>query len=162
MVQVVSTKYDGTPRETYEAGRLESNGELVQLVVHRGTLVWGDKLQRWVDMDTDAVDTYLSDRWYNVYHYGSSAPHPWYCNIAMPATFDGAKLRWVDLEIDVSCHPDGSIVVLNEDEFEVNRVEMAYPEHVAERALTALDEVPGLARKGLFPFDHAEQLRRLG
>ena len=130
--------------------------------VPRGTSVWREKLQRWIETETDAVDTYFGDRWYNVYHYGSSAPYLWYCNMAMPATFDGKTLHWVDLDIDVRCDRDGSLVVLDEDEFEVHRVEMGYPEDVVEAALVARDVVLSLARLGVFPFDHEAQLRGLG
>ena len=160
IVQVISTKYNGSLREKYEALLKESDGSVVQLSVPRGTPVWGEKLQRWVETDTDAVDIYFADRWYNVYHYGSSAPYLWYCNIAMPATFDGKTLRWVDLEIDVLCHLDRSLTVEDEDEFEATRVEMDYPDEVARSALAARDEVLGLASDSVFPFDHKVQMRR--
>ena len=161
MAQVVSTKYDGSLRDSYEAELLEKVGGLVRLSVPAGTPVLSGKSGQWFDAPDGGMDMYFDDRWYNVYHHGSSAPYLWYCNIAMPATFDGSTLRWVDLDIDIRCHLDGSLRVLDEDEFEHNRVEMAYPQDVVERALAARDEVLELASKGLFPFDHDAQIRSL-
>ncbi len=41
----------------------------------------------------------------------------------------------------------------DEDEFELNRVAMTYPDDVITRALGARDEVLHLAEANVFPFD---------
>jgi protein associated with RNAse G/E len=76
----------------------------------------------------------------------------------MPAEFDGLTLHWVDLDIDIRCYLDGSIRVLDEDEFRQNRDLMSYPEEVVDRALAARDEILNLAKGGDFPFDHEVQI----
>ena len=70
-------------------------------------------------------------------------------------------LQWVDLDSDIHCHLDGSLRVLDEDEFEGNRVEMGYTSEVVERALAARDEVLRLGKNGSFPFDHETQISDL-
>jgi protein associated with RNAse G/E len=55
----------------------------------------------------------------------------------MPCQFDGSVLRWVDLDIDVVCHADGSTVVEDEEEFEEHTSLLAYPEDGVESALAA-------------------------
>ena len=156
-VRVVSTKYNGTLRDTYGAQIVDHVGAVLRLSVPAGIPTFGAKEGRWVAAEDSAVEIYFADRWYNVWHFRSSPRNLWYCNIAMPAAFDGKVLRWVDLDLDVRCHVDGSIQVLDEDEFERHRVEMCYPDEVAERTLAALDEVLHLARRRIFPFDHDEQ-----
>ena len=61
-------------------------------------------------------------RYYNVFQIS----HPdgtlkgWYCNLGLPAELDptSRELSYVDLALDVWANPDGSFVVLDEDEME--------------------------------------------
>ena len=124
---------------------------------------------RWVQsgQTTCAVELYFEDRWYNVWHFRDDTTDPlwfkvlWYCNVALPASFDGETLRWVDLDIDIRCYRDGAPEVLDEDEFEQHRVELGYPAEVVERALAARDEVLRLAQERVFPFDYETQISAL-
>ena len=45
---------------------------------------------RWVKsgQTTCAVELYFEDRWYNVWHFRDGTQELWYCNVAMPASFD--------------------------------------------------------------------------
>lgn len=158
-VSVVSTKYDETPRDRYEAQLLDHQGPIVRLRVPAGTPTYG-KYGQIVEAEDNAIEIYFTDRWYNVWHFREHTTYDnlWYSNIAMPARFDGKTLRWVDLDLDIRCHLDGSIRVLDEDEFEQNRIEMGYPSEVVERAFAARDEVLRLGKDGTFPFDHETQL----
>ena len=159
LVPVVSTKYDGTLRDSCEAELLENAGGLVRLSVPAGTPVMSGKRGQWIESDDDVMEMYFENRWYNGSHVTASPLNLWYCNISMTATFDGLTLRRVDLDIDIRRHPDGSLVVLDEDEFGVNRAGLKYPDAVVERALPARDEALRRGGQGLFPFDHEEQMR---
>ena len=76
----------------------------------------------------------------------------------MPAQFDGKTLRWVDLDLDIRCYLDGSLRVLDQNEFDQNRVGMGYTSEVVEHALAALDEVLQQGKSAIFPFNHEEQI----
>ena len=56
----------------------------------------------------------------------------------MPPTFEDSILRYVDLDIDVSVAPDGTVKVLDLDEFYENAERFSYPEDVKRRADEAL------------------------
>lgn len=158
-VWVVSTKYDGTPRDSYGAELLDHEGSIVRLRVPAGTPTYGKHGQT-VQAEDNAVEIYFTDRWYNVWHLREHTTYPnlWYANIAMPAGFDGKTLRWVDLDLDIRCYLDGSLRVLDQDEFDQNRVGMGYTSEVVEHALAARDEVLQLGKSGIFPFNHEEQI----
>ena len=113
-----------------------------------------------VEAEDNAIEIYFTDRWYNVWHFREHTTYQnlWYPNIAMLARFDGQTLQWVDLDIDIRCYLDSSLRVLDEDEFEQNRIEMGYPSEVVDRALAARDEVLQLGKDGSFPFDHETQI----
>ena len=164
VVRVVSTKYDGTLRDTYKAQLLDHIGSTVRLIVPAGTPVYGGKIDRVVEAEDDGIEFYFTDRRYNVSHFHEHTtwPNRWYSNVAAPASFDGDTLRWVDLDIDIRCYLDGSLRALDEDEFERNLVKMTYPDELVRQALAARDEVSGLGRVGEFPFDHETQIADAG
>ena len=160
-ILVRSQKFDGTLRDEYEATLLDQQDGLVRLLVPRGTPIHGGDGRRSARATDSATELYFTDRWYNVWHFDSPrAPYwnLWYANVALPATFDGETLQWVDLDIDLRQYMDGSIVVLDEDEFEVNRRAMPYPDDIVDHALAARDEMLQLAETGVFPFDREAHL----
>jgi protein associated with RNAse G/E len=57
---------------------------------------------------------------YNVFEitHPDGTPKGWYCNLGLPAELDAASssISYVDLALDVWANPDGSFVVLDEDE----------------------------------------------
>jgi hypothetical protein len=66
------------------------------------------------------VEIYYSDRWYNIYEIydrDSRLVKGWYCNVSLPAEFQNGVIRFVDLALDLLVYPDGSQLVLDEDEF---------------------------------------------
>ena len=160
VVRIVSTKYDGTLRDSYQAQFLDHAGSVLRFKVPAGTPVYEGKRGRVLESEDNAIEIYFTDRWYNVWHLRDHTTYPnlWYANMATPARFDGGTLRWVDLDIDVRCYLDGSLQVLDEDEFERNCVEMSYPDDVVQRVLAGRDEVLRLAKDRAFPFDHETQI----
>ncbi len=93
-------------------------------------------------------ETFYNDRWYNVFEVFSSAGarKGWYCDIARPARFSADQLEWEDLLLDIWMAPDGSMQVLDEDEFEA--------------AAPHLHEVERLVARQTLDVLRAELLRR--
>jgi protein associated with RNAse G/E len=74
-----------------------------------------------------------SARNYNVFQVSSAdgALKGWYCNLGLPAHLDAqtGDMSYIDLALDVWANPDGSFVVLDEDELE--ELLVAHPELTA-------------------------------
>lgn len=73
----------------------------------------------------------------------------------------------VDLDLDVVRHRDGSVTLLDEDEFEQHRVLYAYPGDLVDRALASAEWLLDAVAARREPFDHTaerwlEQLARAG
>ena len=86
------------------------------------------------------VETYFTDRWYNIYEIHSRADDSlrgWYCNVCYPAHLDVDRLYFKDLALDLLVFPDGRQVVLDDDEFA--RLELSAAD--SGKALAALDEL---------------------
>jgi protein associated with RNAse G/E len=91
------------------------------------------------------LEIYFSDRWYNIdaiYDQADGHLKGWYCNIALPAVFEEGSVSYVDLALDLLVYPDGSQVVLDEDEFAV----MPLSPEQRRLALMSLEELRRLLR----------------
>ncbi|HYO88966.1 MAG TPA: DUF402 domain-containing protein [Candidatus Limnocylindrales bacterium] len=97
------------------------------------------------------IEWYYTDRWYNVFEIHdrvSGEVRGWYCNITRPALFSPGTVTWDDLELDVFVRPDGTLLVLDEDDY------LALPLTPDERAHTeaALADIRQRAASGEAPF----------
>ena len=137
-INVISTKYDGSPRDAWSALLTHQDGSRLTLYVAPGTeeIVKGRHRQIMPDGFTAL---YWTDRWYNIWLLDQPNPLACYTNIAMPCQFDGQILRWIDLEIDIEVYTDGTTVVRDQDEFDQRSKSMGYPPEVVQQALAARD-----------------------
>jgi predicted RNA-binding protein associated with RNAse of E/G family len=98
------------------------------------------------------VEFYYWDRAYNVFQVSSSDGElkGWYANLGLPAelTAERGELCYVDLELDVWARPDGSYVVLDEDDLERLLAQRADLTEVAQRGRA---ELLALAESGRLP-----------
>lgn len=87
------------------------------------------------------VETYYTDRWYNVYEIydrDDGALKGWYANVGKPAVVEGEEIiSYVDLALDLWMAPDGTQTVLDEDEFAA----LDLDEDTRSRARAALEEL---------------------
>jgi hypothetical protein len=153
-VHVVSTKYDGSRHWEFDSFFVAERGPL--LVTHNFA---GQELTnprgKW-RTPFDTRNHFWSDRWYNVMRNDrprAGGLEYWYCNVTTPARYDGETVRYIDLDLDVRVFADGTLEVLDEDEFLEHSVRMGYPPDVIEEARRAVDELIALARGAQFPFD---------
>jgi protein associated with RNAse G/E len=100
---------------------------------------------------------YYTERWYNIFEVQSDAGDlkGWYCNITRPAVFDGEVVTSEDLELDLFVAPDRKqLLRLDLEEFAALALDVREPAAYAA-AMEALQELEGMARAGVPPFDRA-------
>jgi protein associated with RNAse G/E len=150
-------KYDGSPHWAHRLRDLRQPDLHENGPLFTGHLRAGDVSESPNGPIVNPSDTTVwawTDRWYTVAH---NVP-PWhrgevyYVNIGTPVEWNGADLGTVDLDLDVAVYADGSVRVLDEDEFATHRARYAYPAEVVAAAEAAVVEVLGLIREGAFPF----------
>ena len=68
------------------------------------------------------TEYYYTDRWFNIFDIATAGGQRkgWYCNVTQPATISDEHIEQVDLLLDVWVDPDGTPLVLDEDEFEAD------------------------------------------
>ena len=97
------------------------------------------------------VEYYYTDRWYNIFAVhdrDSEKIKGWYCNIGKPAVIDDGIVSYVDLALDLWVAVDGKQTVLDEDEFEVLKLN----EELKTGALKGLNELKDLFKSKNPPF----------
>jgi predicted RNA-binding protein associated with RNAse of E/G family len=98
------------------------------------------------------VEFYYWDRAYNVFQISTPAGElkGWYCNLGLPPTLaeELGELAYVDLALDLWANPDGSFLVLDEDELEALLAQ--HPE-VTAAALSGRAELIRLAESRQLP-----------
>lgn len=76
-----------------------------------------------------------------------------YVDIASGTTRTQSSVTMVDLDLDVIRRRDGSVELLDEDEFALHQVELAYPVQLVQHAERMADHVLRAVRSKVEPFD---------
>lgn len=161
-IKVISRKYNGALRDEYEAYLVAEDEEVITLLTPPGTPCFSPKKGAWLPGPDGLLELYFKQQWYNVWHIceQKSGWNQIYANIAMPPILQADVLTWIDLDLDLRVHLDGSLEVLDEDEFVTHSDLFAYPPLVVEQARAAVDELVRLYQQGAYPFTYAEQVAR--
>jgi hypothetical protein len=158
IVTVEARKYDGRIHREWRARLLAREGSVI---IVEG--VFEEEIRHpqlgTITPGTLSTEYYWTDRWYSVFRFRQPTGElrNYYCNINLPAEFDGRVLTFVDLDIDVLVAPDFSRRILDEDEFAANAARYAYPAEVRDCVPRALAELIERIEGRDFPFDWEAQ-----
>ena len=146
--QVIVIKLNPQREETwrYEGHILEKeeNSLLIEAFFNRSDFTFHDILLKKNDR---FLERYFTDRWYNIFEiHDRDDDHlkAWYCNVTAPAEFSPGQIAYVDLALDLLAYPDGSHLILDEDEF--NALTIDHP--TRECAREAINSLVKLAQSG--------------
>jgi protein associated with RNAse G/E len=153
-IVVNAYKYDGVLHRTWHAQLIHQQGALVILDAQFPEEIVHDLLGT-IASGTQSLEYYWLDRWYNIFRFAQpdGTLRNYYCNVNVPASFDGETLTYVDLDLDILIEPDFSYKVLDVEDFERNAKRYGYTEEVQEKARQALDELVSMIQRRSFPFE---------
>ncbi len=108
-------------------------------------------------------------RWYAIWRVAQPAQPPerggrlkcWYCNVQTPAELVGQVLRFRDMVLDLLVLPDGTMFVLDREEFERLR-QTTFDPYSAQQAEAALAELQELVRRCAPPFEELARPKAAG
>ena len=80
-----------------------------------------------------------------------------YVDMTTPPVWEGSTVRAVDLDLDVIKTLEGEVYVDDQDEFDLHRIEHAYPDDVVALALATRDQVLAAVRDKQPPFDGSHE-----
>jgi len=86
------------------------------------------------------IEYYYTNRWFNIFDIAGTdgTRKGWYCNIAEPAVIFDDRIEQIDLLLDVWVNPEGSYLLLDEDEFAATTILTEKQRHGAKAGLQAL------------------------
>jgi protein associated with RNAse G/E len=93
-----------------------------------------------------------ANEWWLAEFYRDHPRYDVYVNIGTPPQWHGDRIHQIDLDLDVVRYTDGSVAVLDEDEFAHHRVESEYPDDLVAAALEASERAVGLLEPRAEPF----------
>ena len=139
---VNSRKYDLSIRRSWEAQFLRRSNESIELVGRFAEEVDHPDLGR-IEKGTASHEIFYFDRWYNyfIFQHPDESLRNYYFNICMPPKVGDSVVDYVDLDIDLILWPDGELVTLDIEEFEVNARKYHYPTQVQHKVLETLEEL---------------------
>lgn len=97
------------------------------------------------------TEWFYTDRWYNVFRVEDGQTGQlkgWYCNITRPAEITDEFVRADDLALDVYVMPNGSLLLLDEEEFDA--LNLPLDERIA--ALRAVENIRRASSERVEPF----------
>ena len=151
MPRVTVRKLDHTGRQVtaYPGRVLQRDGSVIVLrtIWSRDPLELGyvvlEPGDRWSEY-------FYADRWYNIFEIRASDGRlkGWYCNVTRPACISADEVSAEDLALDLWVAPDGSMQILDEDEFAI--LPLTAEERAAARE--ALAELQVLVAQKAPPF----------
>ena len=125
---IVSLNYGGEVRRSWPCRLIERAMPLLVFEGKFDTEVIHPHLGR-IKRGTVSIEYFWLDRWFNVFrfHEPDGTFRNYYCNVAMPPTVSENVVDFVDLDIDLIVDRNGTISILDEDEYEHNAIRFDLP-----------------------------------
>jgi protein associated with RNAse G/E len=141
MITVQFFKYPDRPHWRHETHRLGQDEHGVWLGAASGAIVQrGEETP--IELTGPTVQLIPSAAYWSLIYNPGGHKYPFYIDIGTPATWvDDHRVEIIDLDLDVVRKQDGSVEVLDEEEFRDNQVRLGYPDWLVDRARTAAAEL---------------------
>lgn len=99
--------------------------------------------------DDKWIETFFHEKWYNIFRIASGKGDlkGFYINITKPPVIGPDTIDWEDLALDLWVRPDGSYLILDEDEFE----ELELDSDTRNRALSAFHNIKEMIENHTVP-----------
>ncbi|MDQ0352012.1 protein associated with RNAse G/E [Alkalibacillus filiformis] len=99
-----------------------------------------------------AITYFTSNYWFNIITMMRNDGVYYYCNISSPFIVDDEALKYIDYDLDIKVFPDGTYKILDEDEFDIHRKQMNYPEVLQKILYKQLRTLEQWVQQGRGPF----------
>lgn len=127
-INIVSRRYDFKIKKKWKCFAIEFNPPQLLCLGRFENEINHQHLGR-IPKNTVSLESFWSDRYYNLFAFYSPnlQIRNLYFNLCLPPQISPEAVDFVDLDIDVVVWPDGSVVVLDQDEFKANSSLYGYP-----------------------------------
>ena len=151
-VFVQSFKHNGLIHRTWSKALVVDVLKDCYVVATDHTWVVEADNRRWLTREP-AICFYYKNRWFNIISMVRKSGIYYYCNVATPSIYDEEAIKNVDYDLDVKVFPDGTYLVLDENEFEYHCQKMNYPADIRQICIDSKNELVDMVEKKEIPFD---------
>ena len=151
-VFVQSYKHNGSIHRTWSKALVVDVLDDCYVVVTDHSWVVESDNRRWLTREP-AICFYYKNRWFNIISMVRKTGIYYYCNIATPSVYDGEAIKNIDYDLDVKVFPDGTYMVLDENEFDYHCQKMNYPKEIVDICIKAKNDLVKMVEKKQIPFD---------
>ncbi|MBQ3295652.1 MAG: DUF402 domain-containing protein [Erysipelotrichaceae bacterium] len=151
-VFVQSYKHNGALHRTWSKALVIDVRKDCYVVVTDHSWVVESDSRRWLTREP-AICFYYKNKWFNIISMARRNGIYYYCNVASPSIYDGEAIKNIDYDLDVKVFPDGTYMVLDENEFEYHCHKMNYPDDIKKICIDAKDELVAMVTQHKDPFN---------
>jgi uncharacterized protein len=106
------------------------------------------------------VSFFIPKLWFNIVALIEDNGVRYYCNIASPPYVSGGSvITYIDYDLDVILLPDGTVHVVDEDEYERHKSMYHYSPAVEEKVKQGLEDLLGIVHRKGAPFEDEHVLK---
>ena len=153
-VHVQSFKHNGSLHRTWSKALVVDVKENFVVAVTDHTWVVESDGRRWLTKEP-AICFYYDDKWFNIISMVRKAGIYYYVNLASPSLYDGEAIKNIDYDLDIKVFPDGTYIVLDENEYMYHASKMNYPENIKKIINNELEELIEMIKNKKDPFNFA-------
>ncbi len=151
-IRILAYKHDGHVRRCWDQGYVLEADENHCVIVTNKTWVKDDDGHHWYTREP-ALCFFYTHKWFNTIAMLRENGIYYYTNLASPCLYDGEALKYIDYDLDYKFYPDGTINLLDEDEYDQHRVEMNYPEEIDGILRKYMQQILALYKSNQEPFN---------
>lgn len=111
-----------------EATVLADNNDII-IVANKRTKVIESNGRFWYTKEP-SVSYFFRNHWFNVIGIIKPSGVSYYCNISSPVLVDDEAIKYIDYDLDVKVVQDGSVSILDQNEYKKHQKQMCYPEEI--------------------------------
>lgn len=132
--------------------------ERFHVYINHGTRIREADGKEWVSR-VPGVTYFVPGQWYNIVALLEPTGVRYYCNIASPFYHYDDTVTYIDYDLDAIKLPDGTIHVVDEEEYRTHRTLYQYSPIVEAKVKDGMDALMERMKRGLAPFQDEEALR---
>jgi predicted RNA-binding protein associated with RNAse of E/G family len=149
-VRVVYTKWDGRLHWHFRLDFLGEDEHGIWLASRPGTLLQRGHEPPKAELDGFALLVPRTGSWIAAWHVEDDPEI--YVDVTTTPRRSDAEVTAVDLDLDVIRRRDGSVALLDEDEFDEHRVLFGYPPAVVDAAIATARQLADVIAQRIEPF----------
>jgi uncharacterized protein len=163
---IKSFKHDGHLHRTWlENWRIpqdqllpEHQEEWMMVLINSQTKIREADGKEWMSR-IPGVSFFIPNEWFNIVALIEETGIRYYCNIASPPYLAGDVITYIDYDLDVIRFPDGTVQVVDQEEYELHKTIYHYSSLVEKKVKRGLDLLLERLSKRQSPFQDEQVLK---